>query len=100
MDIFILRKRLMTSNKFDEWFNESVYINDSTFSFAETLIDNSVLQTEEKGRLLRELNDMNQEELDQLIERLKSKQTCPIESGRGYSVTEINRKVKWILKRQ
>jgi hypothetical protein len=67
-------------------------------SGTETLIKHSSLQEIEKDELINELEKMTKEELEALNETLYNIQTCPIESGRNYSQTDIKYKLKKMLK--
>ena len=70
----------------------------SLIAYVETLIINSSSSEELKTTLLSDIERMTEAELKELIETLLVKQTCPIESGRNYSQTDIKNKLRMLLK--
>jgi hypothetical protein len=70
----------------------------SLLAYVETLIVNSASGEDLKNTLLKDIERMTEKELKELIEMLLPNQTCPIESGRNYSQTDIKNKLKQLLK--
>ena len=64
----------------------------------ETLLQNSSIDENEKSKIDRTMNSYTFERANKCIEYLQSSQVDAIESGAGYSLTDINKKVKAIYK--
>lgn len=71
-------------------------ISSTQISIIEGLLTTSILTQEEIFDIENNLLNLDSMDADFLIDRLNSKQVCPIESGNSYTQTDIKNKLKTI----
>jgi hypothetical protein len=71
-------------------------INSSQINTIETLLQNSSIDENEKSKIDRTMNSYTFDKANKCIEYLQNSQVDSIEAGAGYSLTDINKKVKAI----
>jgi hypothetical protein len=73
-------------------------ITNGQITTIETLLQNSSIDENEKSKIDRTMNAYTFEKANKCIEYLQNSQVDSIEAGAGYSLTDINKKVKAIYK--
>ena len=73
-------------------------ITNGQITTIETLLQNSSIDENEKSKIDRTMNAYTFDKANKCIEYLQNSQVDSIEAGAGYSLTDINKKVKAIYK--